>query len=177
MQAARTSNKAEGIATLPSYVFASVEPRALNSVVEQLRREQGIRLIAPTSGRHNLVVQLNSNEAANVYPFVNKLRSTKGVRATRTLISLEGHLTERKALANEALALVLLRVQEQPGKVLEQLKQTPIHSAYVVPGEFDIVATVSGRDHNEVLERAARMAEIPGVEESETVFAYKPIWA
>jgi DNA-binding Lrp family transcriptional regulator len=177
MQTTKVADKPESVAKLPSYIFASVEPRALNSVVEQLRKEQGIKLIAPTSGRHNLVVQLNSNETANVYSFVNKVRSTKGVRGTRTLIPLEGHLTERKALANEAVAFVLLRVQEQPGKVLEQLKQTPIHSACVVPGEFDIVATVSGRDHNEVMERAARMAEIPGVEESETLFAYKPIWA
>jgi DNA-binding Lrp family transcriptional regulator len=60
--------------------------------------------------------------------------------------------------------------------VLEQLKQAPIHSAYVVPGEFDIIATVSGKDHNEVLERVAKMTEIPGVERSETMFAYKPIW-
>ena len=168
--------KPEALNVLPSYIIASVEPRALNGVVEELRKEQGIRLVTPTSGRLNLAVQLNSNELAKVYPFVNKLRSMKGVKSTRTLIPFEGHVTERKPVPNEALALALLSVQEQPGKVLEQLKQAPIHSAYVVPGEFDIIATVSGKDHNEVLERVAKMTEIPGVERSETMFAYKPIW-
>ncbi len=177
MQASTTEIKPESATALPSYVMAAVEPKALNSVVEQLRREQGIRLIAPTSGRHNLVIQLNSNETAKVYSFVNKLRSIKGVSRTRTLIAFEGYLSEKKLAPSEALALVCLNIQEQPGKVLESLRQTPIHGAYIVPGEFDIIATVSGRDHNEVLERVARIAETPGVDGSETVFAYKPIWA
>ena len=171
------TSKSESTTILPSYVIASVEPKALNSVVGQLRREQGVTLVAPTSGRHNLLVQLNSNETARVYQFVNKLRSMSGVRTTRTLSPFEGHVTERKPLPNEALGFALLNVREEPRKVLEQLKQAPIHSAYVVPGEFDIVATLSGRDHNEIMERVARMAEIPGVESAETLFAYKPIWA
>jgi DNA-binding Lrp family transcriptional regulator len=177
MQATTTTVRPESVKVLPSYIVASVEPRALNSVVEQIRKEKDIVLVAPTSGRLNLVVQFNSNETAKVYPLVNKLRSMKGVRSTNTLIPFEGHLTERKPMSNEAFAFVLLGVQEQAGKVLEQLKETPIHSAYVVPGEFDIIATLSGKDHNEVLERVAKMTEIPGVERSETMFAYKPIWA
>jgi DNA-binding Lrp family transcriptional regulator len=168
--------KPESVGTLPSYVIASVEPRTLSSVTEQLRKEQGVRLVAPTSGRHNLVVQFNSIDSAKVYQFVSRLHSMNGVRRTRTLIPFEGYLTERKAAPGEALAFTFLSVKEQPGKVLEQMKQAPIHSAYIVPGEFDIIATISGRDHNEVLERVARIAEIPGVEGSETVFAYKPIW-
>jgi DNA-binding Lrp family transcriptional regulator len=175
---ATTAAVRPGIATaLPSYIMASVEPNALNSVVEQLKKEQGIRLIAPTTGRHNLIVQLNSNDNTKVYAFANRLHSMRGVRRTRTLIAFEGYLSEKQLAPSEALALVCLNVQEQPGKVLESLRQTPIHSAYVVPGEFDIIATVSGRDHNEVLERVARIAEIPGVDGGETVFAYKPIWA
>ncbi len=161
---------------LPSYVIASVQPAALSRVVEQLRKEQGIRFVAPTTGRHNLVVQLNSNEPTTVYAFVTKLHSIEGVRRTRTLIPFEGHSTERKPVANEALALAFLSVKEEPVRVLQSLKQMPILSAYVVPGEFDIVATVSGKDHNEVLERVARISEIPGVEGSETAFAYNPIW-
>ncbi len=177
MQASRTETGPESTTALPSYVMAAVEPKALNSVVEQLGREQGIRLVAPTSGRHNLVVQLNSNEPAKVYSFVSKLRSMKGVGRTRTLIAFEGYLSGKRLAPSEALALVCLNIHEQPGKVLESLRQTPIHGAHIVPGEFDIIATVSGRDHNEVLERIARIAEIPGVDGSETVFTYKPIWA
>lgn len=162
---------------LPSYVIASVEPKALKGLLEQLKAEQQIALVTQTSGRFNLAIQLKSIEPTKVYPFVSKLRSMKGVRRTRTLIPFEGHTTERKPVPNEALALALLNVQEQPGKVLEQLKQAPIHGAYIVPGEFDIVATLSGKDHNEVLERVTQITEMPGVERSETMFAYKPVWA
>lgn len=177
MQASTTEIGAGSTAALPSYVMAAVEPKALNGVIEQLRREQGVRLVAPTSGRHNLVVQLSSNEPARVYSFVNKMRSMKGVSRTRTLIAFEGYLSGKQVGPNEALALVCLNIHEQPEKVLQSLRQTPIHGAHIVPGEFDIIATVSGRDHNEVLERIARIAETPGVNGSETVFAYKPIWA
>jgi DNA-binding Lrp family transcriptional regulator len=177
MQATTAAVRPESATALPSYVMASVDPKALNSVVEQLRKEQGIGLIAPTTGRHNLIVQLNSNETAKVYAFANRLHSMKGVRRTRTLIAFEGYLSEKQLAPSEALALVCLNVQEQPGKLLESLRETPIRSAHIIPGEFDIIATVSGRDHNEVMERVARIAEMPGVDGSETVFAYKPIWA
>jgi DNA-binding Lrp family transcriptional regulator len=176
MQATTAEARPGSLTALPSYVMASVDPKALNSVVGQLRKEEGIRFISQTSSRHNLFVQLNSNETAKAYAFANRLHSMKGVRRTRTLIAFEGYLSEKQLAPDEALALVCLNVQEQPGKVLESLMQTPIHSAHIVPGEFDIIATVSGRDHNEVLERVARIAEIPGVDGSETVFAYKPIW-
>ena len=84
MQSTTAATRLGSVAGLPSYVMASVEPKALNSVVEQLRKEQGIRLIAPTTGRHNLIVQLNSNESGRVYAFANRLHSMKGVRRTRT---------------------------------------------------------------------------------------------
>ena len=177
MQASTTTVKPEAIKVLPSYVIASVEPKELNAVVEQVRKEAGIAIVTPTTGRLNLVVQFNSTEPTKVYPFVNKLRSIKGVRRTRTLIPFEGHVKERRPMPNEALALSLLSVKEQPGKVLEMLKQAPIYSAYVVPGEFDIITTIVGKDHMEVLDRVAKMSEIAGLDRSETMFAYKPVWA
>ena len=177
MQATTTTDKPEAVKVHPSYVIASVEPKDLNAVVEQVRKEQGIAMVTPTTGRLNLVVQFNSAEPAKVYPFVNKLRSIKGVRRTRTLIPFEGHVSEKKPMPNEALALSLHSVKEQPGKELEMLKQAPINSAYVDPGEFDIITTISGKDHIEVLDRVARMSEIAGLDRSETMFAYKPVWA
>jgi hypothetical protein len=177
MQTTTSSSRLEATRTLPSYVTAFVEPNELNSVVEQLRGEPGIPLVAPTTGRHNLLVQLSPSETAKVYKFVDRLRAMDGVEATRLLSPFEGHLTEKKLLPNEDFALILLGVREEPRKVLEQLKQSPIHSACIILGESGIVVTLSGRNYREVMERVARMARIPGVETTETLFAYKPTWA
>jgi hypothetical protein len=84
MQKSVVTSSPEGAKVLPGYVIVSVEPEALSSVVEQLRREQGITLVAPASGRHDLIVQLNSSKASKVSEFVNKLRSMRVVRATKT---------------------------------------------------------------------------------------------
>lgn len=175
MQAATTAKKPESLITLPTHIIAYVEPKVLNSTVQQLRKEENIRLIAPTSGKNNLFVLYNSNEPSKVYPFVSKLRAMQGVRRTSTLIPFEGYMAEKKPLGDEAFAFVFLNVREHR-RVFEHLKQARIHSAYVVPGEYDIIATLSGKDHNDVFEKVAKLAEIPGVETTETVFAYKPIW-
>jgi DNA-binding Lrp family transcriptional regulator len=176
MQNQTNATSAEATAMLRSYIIATVEPSALSNVVEQVKKEQGIRLVTPTTGRYNLLVQLNAAETDNIYSHINKLRSIPGVRRTRALVPFEGRPAEKKPQNTETLAFSLLRVKDQPSKVFERVKQAPIHSAYVVPGEFDILATVSGRDHNEVLERVTRVAETPGVAECETMFAHGPTW-
>jgi nitrate reductase NapAB chaperone NapD len=177
METAKSTETPERTASLRSYIIATVEPSALNRVVEQTMEEPGVRLVTATSGRYNLVVQLNSTETSKIYAHVNRLRSMEGVRRTRTLIPFEGQPADRKPQATDALAFSFLRVKEKPSKVFEHVKQAPVYSAYVVPGEFDILATVSGKDHNEVMNRAAKVAEIPGVAECETVFAHGPIWS
>jgi uncharacterized protein with GYD domain len=46
-------------------------------------------LVAPTSGRYDLLVQFNSNEASKVSEFVNKLRFMGGVKMkTTSLLTL-----------------------------------------------------------------------------------------
>jgi hypothetical protein len=129
--------------------MAAMELRAPNSAVEQLRREQGIRPIASTSGRCNLVVRLDSSETDSVYSSINKLRSMRGVRRTRTPIAFDGYSSGKQLGADETLALVCLNTQGHFEKVLESLKQTPAHSAHIAPGEFDIISTVCGRDPDE----------------------------
>ncbi len=84
MQTAVIASEPESAKVLPGYVIVSVEPEALSSVVEQLKREQGITLVAPTSGRYDLIVQLNSNKASRVSEFVNRLCSMRGVKTTKT---------------------------------------------------------------------------------------------
>lgn len=84
MQTTVTASERESAKILPGYIIVSVEPEALSSVVEQLKREQGITLVAPTTGRYDLIVQFNLNKAPRVSEFVNKLRLMRGVKMIKT---------------------------------------------------------------------------------------------
>ena len=57
------------------------------------------------------------------------------------------------------------------------MRQLPqIRDAFVVPGEFDIIATVYGKNQAEIVSQVQRIDELQGVMTSETLFAYKPVW-
>ena len=51
-----------------------------------------------------------------------------------------------------------------------------VRNAFVVPGEFDILATLYGKNHDEILSQVSKINEVQGVRTSETLFAYKPTW-
>ena len=75
-------------------------------------------------------------------------------------------------------ALVLLQVNEQAQKVLQSLKQNQhIRNAFAVQGEFDVLATVYGKNTDEIFSAVTSIGEIDGVRTSETLLAYRPIWA
>jgi len=60
--------------------------------------------------------------------------------------------------------------------VLHSLQQQPqIRNAFVVSGEFDILATIYGKDQEEVLSQVLKIAGMQGVRTSETLLAYKPM--
>jgi len=72
---------------------------------------------------------------------------------------------------------VLLQVNEQAQKVLQSLQQIQqVRNAFVVQGEFDILATVYGKNTDEILSTVEKIADVQGVKTSETLLAYKPIW-
>jgi DNA-binding Lrp family transcriptional regulator len=162
----------------PTTIIASVQPKMLNQVTEQLRRMQGITYYSPVTGRFDLAVELKAADQKQIYEMVNKIRSITGVTSTRTYSPFEGFANGKNIKATDSLALVLLQVNENAQKVLQSLEQQPqIRNASVVPGEFDILATVYGKNQDELLSQVSKIAEVQGVKSTETLLAYKPIWA
>ncbi|MDV3278639.1 MAG: Lrp/AsnC ligand binding domain-containing protein [Nitrososphaerales archaeon] len=162
----------------PTTIIASVQPKMLSQVTEQLRRTQGITYFSPVTGRANLAIELKAADQKQVYDLVNKVRSITGVTSTRTYTPFEGFANGKNVQATDSLALVLLQVNENAQKVLQSLEQHPqIRNAFVIPGEFDILATVYGKNQDELLSHVSKIAEVQGVRSSETMLAYRPIWA
>jgi DNA-binding Lrp family transcriptional regulator len=159
-------------------IIATVQPTMVNQVTEQLRNMQGVSFYSPVSGRFDLVLQLKPTEPKQVYELVNKIHAIKGITSARTYTPFEGYADGKNYKPTDALAMVLLQLNEQPAAgVLQAMKQLPqIRNAFVVPGEFDIIATVYGKNQEEIASQVQRIDELQGVRTSETLFAYKPIW-
>jgi DNA-binding Lrp family transcriptional regulator len=150
----------------------------LSQVTKQLSSVQGITFFAPTTGRFDLAIELKAMAPDQVQNVVNKIRSLTGVTATRTYTPFEGSATAKTVQASDSLALVLLQVNEQAQKVLQSLKQnSQVRNAYAVSGEFDVLATVYGKNTDEIFSTVTKIGEIEGVRTSETLVAYRPIWA
>ena len=164
---------------LQTTVLATVEPQQLNSVLSELRNLQGITFYTSATGRFDLVIWLNTTEQAKVYSLVNQIRAIEGVVSTRTLIPFNGFANGRNfKQAHDSVATVLLGVNGQAQNVVKALQQLPnVYSAYVTPGEFDIVATLYGSDYSQILTQVMKIAQTEGISTSETLFAIKPIWA
>jgi Lrp/AsnC ligand binding domain len=161
----------------PTTVFASVQPRMLTEVTEQLKKISGITYFSPVIGRFDIAIELKGAEPQTVYEIVNKIRSLNGVTSTRTYTPTMSISTPRTVQATDSLALVLLQVSEPAQKVLASLQQHQnIRNAFVVSGEFDILATVYGKNQDEVLSQVSKLADVHGVKSSETLIAYKPSW-
>jgi nitrate reductase NapAB chaperone NapD len=164
--------------TYPTTIFVSVLPKMLGQVTEQLRSVQGINYFSPTMGRFDIAIELKAADSRRVYETINQIRSISGVTSTRTYNPVEGSATTKTVQAADSLALVLLQVNEQAQKVLQSLQQIQqVRNAFVVQGEFDILATVFGRNNDEILSAVGKIAEVQGVKTSETLLAYRPHWA
>jgi hypothetical protein len=164
--------------TFPTTILASIQPSKLSQVTKQLSNVQGITFFAPTTGRFDLAIELNAMAPSQVQDVVNKIRSLSGVTATRTYTPFEGSATAKTVQASDSLALVLLQVNEQAQKVLQSLKQnSQVRNAFAVSGEFDVLATVYGKNTDEIFSTVTKIGEIDGVRTSETLVAYRPTWA
>jgi DNA-binding Lrp family transcriptional regulator len=164
----------------PTTIFARVQPSMRNQVAEQLKKIQGITYFSPLAGRFDFAIELKAGDQKQVYELVNKMRSISGVTSTRTYTPFEGFANGKNIQATDSLALVLVKVNEQAQaqKVLQSMEQqAQVRNAYVVPGEFDILATVYGKNNEEILSQVSKIADVQGVRTSETLLAYKPIWA
>ena len=150
----------------------------LSEITKQLKTIQGITFYAPTAGRFDLVIELKAMAPSEVHAVVDKVRSLNGITATRTYTPFEGSATSKTVQATDSLALVLLQVNEQSQKVLQSLKQQQnVRNSFAVNGEFDILATVYGKNTDEIFSAVTKIGETSGVRTSETLLAYRPTWA
>ncbi len=164
--------------TYPTTIFVSVLPKMLGQVTEQLRNIEGITYSSPTIGRFDMAIELKAADSKRVYETINRIRSLNGVTATRTYNPVEGSATTKTVQSVDSLALVLLQVNEQAQKVLQSVQQIQqVRNAFIVQGEFDILATVYGKNTDEIVSAVDKIADVQGVKTSETLLAYKPHWA
>jgi DNA-binding Lrp family transcriptional regulator len=163
---------------LPTYIFASVKPQILDDATKYLKTLNGVTWFAPVTGRFDMVVQTNDSDNQHIYDLVNKIRAFQGVISTQTYTPIQGFTNGKKVENGEPLGLVLLGVKENLPKVIESLKQIPqVAEASVVPGDYDIIVTLKGRDYKEIISQVQKIAEVKSIRTSETLFAINPIWA
>src|SRR6266700_2274855 len=126
----------------PTYVFATVNPGRATKVVEELKRNSQIDLIAPVTGRYDLVLRLKPNTPQNVYQTVKEIREISDVRTTDTHTGFDGIQPTKKLESQMALGVSLLNCERTTSEnVIKQLSNIPgLIEASTVPGQFDIVA-------------------------------------
>jgi hypothetical protein len=148
-----------------------------SQVAQHLSNLQGITYFSPLTGRFDLAIELKATEPSQVYELVKKIRSITGITSTRSYTPFEGYTDGKNFQSTDSLALCLVQANQPVGTVLQSMKQlSQVRSAFVTPGEFDIVATLYGKNHEEILSQVSKINEVQGVRTSETLFAYKPTW-
>src|SRR2546428_7193297 len=74
----------------PAYVFATVNHGMTKNVVEELKNNPNIDLIAPVTGRFDLALRLKQNTPEQIVQLVSKIRQVHGIETTQTLFGFTG---------------------------------------------------------------------------------------
>ncbi len=163
----------------PTYVFATVNPGRSTKVVEELKRNSQIDLIAPVTGRYDLVLRLKPNTPHNVYQTVKEIREINDIRTTTTHTGFDGMQPTKKLESQLALGFSLLNVQHTPiESTIKQLSNIPgFVEACTVPGQFDIVALWQAKTAEDIVKTSVeKLTNIEGLFKSETLLAYAPFF-
>ncbi len=163
----------------PTYVFATVNPGRGTKVVEELKRNSQIDLIAPVTGRYDLVLRLKPNTPHNVYQTVKEIREINDIRTTDTHTGFDGITPTRKLENQMALGVSLLNCEHTTSEsIIKQLSNIPgFVEASTVPGQFDIVALWQAKTSEEIMKTSVeRVTNLTGIFRSETLLAYAPFF-
>jgi len=163
----------------PTYVFATVNPGRSTNVVEELKRNSQIDLIAPVTGRYDLVLRLKPNTPHNVYQTVKEIRNVSDVITTDTHTGFDGIQPTKKFENQMALGVSLLTCEHTTSEnVIKQLSSIPgFVEASTVPGQFDIVALWQARTSEDIVKTSIeRVSNLQGIFKSETLLAYAPFF-
>lgn len=163
----------------PTYVFATVNPGRATKVVEELKRNSQIDLIAPVTGRYDLVLRLKPNTPHNVYQTIKEIRNIRDIRTTDTHTGFDGIQPTKKLESQMALGVSLLNCEHTTSEnVIKQLSSIPgFVEASTVPGQFDIVALWQARTSEDIMKTSVeRVTNLEGIFKSETLLAYAPFF-
>src|SRR3989475_11388536 len=163
----------------PTYVFATVNPGRSRKVVEELKRNSQIDIIAPVTGRWDLVLRLKPNTPHNIYQTVKEIREISDVRTTDTHTGFDGMQPSKKLESQMALGFSLLNVQHTSVEnTIKQLSNIPgFIEASTVPGQFDIVALWQAKTSEDIMKTSVeRISNLTGIFKSETLLAYAPFF-
>jgi nitrate reductase NapAB chaperone NapD len=161
----------------PTYVFATVNPGRSTQVVEELKRNSQIDIIAPVAGRYDLLLRLKPNTPHNIYQTIKEIRQINDIRMTDTHTGFDGIQPAKKLESQMALGVSLLTCEHASSeKVLKQLSNIPgFIEASTVPGQFDIVALWQARTAEDIMKTSIeRVTSLNGIFNSETLLAYTP---
>jgi len=159
----------------PTYLFATVEKRELNSVLHKLTEVHYINWSGSTSGRFDLVASLKGNDVQKTYAAIKEIRSMNGVLSTTSMYPYES-LVNTPSNGAHAMGQVFLRVDKPVQDILKSLMNiSGVSDASVVSGQWDILVTVKGESYEEILANTVqKISQIDGIRTSETSFVYKP---
>jgi nitrate reductase NapAB chaperone NapD len=163
----------------PTYVFATVNPGRATKVVEELKRNSQIDLIAPVTGRYDLVLRLKPNTPHNVYQTIKEIRQINDIRTTDTHTGFDGIQPVKKVESQMALGVSLLNCEHTTSEsVIKQLSNIPgFIEASTVPGQFDIVALWQAKTSEDIMKTSVeRVSNLTGIFKSETLLAYAPFF-
>jgi nitrate reductase NapAB chaperone NapD len=163
----------------PTYVFATVNPGRSTNVVEELKRNSQIDIIAPVTGRYDLVLRLKPNTPHNIYQTVKEIRNISDISTTDTHTGFDGIQPTKKLESQMALGFSLVNVQHTSiEKMIKALSSIPgFVEASTVPGQFDIVALWQARTSEEIMKTSVeKVNNLEGILSSETLLAHMPFF-
>ena len=134
----------------PAYVFATVHNGQTKNVVEELKNNPNIDLIAPVTGRFDLALRLKQNSPEQIVQLVSKIRQVHGIETTQTLFGFNG-INGAHFQNQMPLGISLFNVTSPIETFVNQLKSFPgLIEAWTTPGQFDIVALWQARTSDEI---------------------------
>jgi nitrate reductase NapAB chaperone NapD len=163
----------------PTYVFATVNPGRAAKVVEELKQNSQIDIIAPVTGRYDLVLRLKPNTPHNIYQTVKEIRQISDISTTDTHTGFDGIQPGKKLESQMALGFSLVNVQHASiENMIKQLSNIPgFVEASTVPGQFDIVALWQARTSEDIMKTSVeKVNNLEGIFSSETLLAHMPFF-
>ena len=173
----QTASVTKNASALPTYLFARVERKKLDEIRESLEDVAYVDWYGSTTGRYDVAVALKGSEPRQVYSAIKSIREIDGIESTTSFTPFEGYT--RKETEDEdaesSMGQVFLRTTGDTDEVLASLKKvSAVSEVLVVPGEWDVVATVRGGSYEDVLRTSVEeIGDIDGVTASETAFVYQ----